>query len=216
MRITHDPAADAGLHLPHRWPAHRGRPTLPAPNPPGTEDCFAFDWKDGHIFGIEIPDASCCLHMTFPKTPNSSNNPRHLTKSRSGGYGSDQCQRWLANLEWTEAASSQRPFIHLTTYACIRATSAIRHERTSRPWAHAPTRRPDYPFWLDSAPDGASRATRQIEPSARACHQSAEYALLLAMAWADATDAFGGRRTGRLRHASRVSSVRRARHLIAA
>jgi len=56
----------------------------------------------------------------------------------------------------------------------------------------------------------------QIEPLARACHQSAEYALLLAMAWADATDAFGGRRTCRLRHASRVSSVRRARHLIAA
>jgi uncharacterized protein YuzE len=62
VRITYDPVADAVyIHL-TSGPLAPGRTTLQAPVPPGTSGFVALDWKDGHLVGIEILDASIRLH----------------------------------------------------------------------------------------------------------------------------------------------------------
>ena len=62
MRITYDPAADAVyIHL-TSTPLTPGRTTIQAPTPPGAEGFIALDWKNGHLVGIEILDASTRLH----------------------------------------------------------------------------------------------------------------------------------------------------------
>ena len=62
MRITYDPAADAVYIYLTGDPLTRGRTTIQAPIPPGTEGFIALDWKDGRLVGIEILDASSRLH----------------------------------------------------------------------------------------------------------------------------------------------------------
>jgi uncharacterized protein YuzE len=62
VRITYDPAADAVyIHLTGD-PLARGRTTIPALTPPGTEGFIALDWKDDRLVGIEILDASTRPH----------------------------------------------------------------------------------------------------------------------------------------------------------
>jgi uncharacterized protein YuzE len=62
VRITYNAAADAAcIHLTGD-PLTRGRTTIQAPTPPGTEGFIALDWKDDRLVGIEILDASTRLH----------------------------------------------------------------------------------------------------------------------------------------------------------
>ena len=62
MRITCDPAADAAyIHLTGER-LTRGRTSIPATPPEGVRAFIVLDWKDGHLVGIEILDASTRLH----------------------------------------------------------------------------------------------------------------------------------------------------------
>jgi uncharacterized protein YuzE len=61
VRITYDPAADAVcIHLTGD-PLGPGRTTIQAPTPPSASGFIALDWKDDHLVGIEILDASTRL-----------------------------------------------------------------------------------------------------------------------------------------------------------
>jgi uncharacterized protein YuzE len=62
VRIYYDPAADAVYIYFTGDPLTPGRTTIQASTPPGTDGFIALDWKDGHLVGIEILDASARLH----------------------------------------------------------------------------------------------------------------------------------------------------------
>lgn len=42
--------------------------------PPGADGFIALDWKDNHLVGIEILDATVIFTMTFSKLPNHPDN----------------------------------------------------------------------------------------------------------------------------------------------
>ena len=62
MRITYDPAADAGYLYLTGEPLARGRISIPADPPEGVQAFVVLDWKDDRLVGIEILDASHRLH----------------------------------------------------------------------------------------------------------------------------------------------------------
>jgi uncharacterized protein YuzE len=65
MRVEYDPDVDAAYVCFTDEPLAPGRDSLPCETPEGVRTMVVLDWKDGKIVGLEVLDATTCLHPDF-------------------------------------------------------------------------------------------------------------------------------------------------------